>query len=1505
MSIKKKIFALFLSFTIILSGVQVGNIAYGAETDDTSASVAPAGTKTALLDSCSLEGRYNTSSFPGGIQISPNFNSEIFEYEVVVTPPLRTNSVSTGIEFGVSSKIEEATITAKYKNASTGKEETKQPNNGSVKIPCVNADKASFPDGNNVVITVTPPEGSELEAGQYTFNVKLANEDRLIGIKYGDTCDKIQKSIVNPTSFKVEDFDKYYNCSLDVNENQKTIAFEFYTADNNTEISVNREGNIIQSFPNPTNPNYPKYVYVHTTPTYSLNYGTNVFMVKTKIKGSNGEGKTYTITVNRARPLLTCNFSVEDGDIIRNSLVSEGFNNTIDGYTYAATGSKKTFKLYANAAEDCIVTYDIPATRENAGKYENKVIGNEGLELNRPTYERNGSKDYYDRLKMSPTTVKIYVTKQDEENGDVYDEYVVNIYARMPDGASRVSSAQSAPGQFANSTYGNIVDSTLLADINTDNLYNIHSLGTFGGSITYAFDEPITNDPNNKYGVDFVVYGNSFGSGAAEAAAVSVSKDGNTWYNLAGSEYYELTTDWNYSVTYNKGIENGISTKLASFTSSNGAENWLKFRSDMYWPMNSRHVVIGGTELGESYTLTGVCTYDGSGKKPVHAFGYADVSPNGNVDPTSIQVDNPYVEGAQYMDLSWAVDKDGKPVQLNEVNYVKVTNCVLYFSEAFGESSTEVGGITKVNASVMKNSVGVTKEPASIMINGVEYKDADFTTLNNGQQKYLAVDLNDISVVSLDVNVKGAADDNIWINNQRSEGQAERTMILDSNTENLGNRMVRIIVQNGNKEPLIYVFDFTGGGNSAVNADLDEVVITPGDIAYSGTDFQDGIISCEVENNVEKIAFTARTLNPSSGMTLKTPSNQGGVKLENGTICDPISLAEGENTFAILVTSTDHSSSKEYKIKVTRKTKQETSNSDIRVTFSFTGDVKHGCDADGNPNPGHVKTPWIPSTTVEIPKGSTVKYLTDMMLYNSGIAFDDTDGTYISKVQIPGSSNWLGEFDNGKNSGWMYRHNTLIADVGYAARVLSDGDTVEWFYTDDYTKETGFESGNWDISADEQPATEVTTTGASGSAVTTTPTEVTVSGDVAAATVKAEHVTELLKQAQENKSEEIVMQVSPSASKGAETVKLQLDASAVSSMIEKTTAVVTASTENGTVTLDREILKQAVSEAGGKAITLEIVKPKTVTAEQRKAAGESAQFIQAALKSGDKTISTFDQGKATVRVEVPENLQDKKIAAVSIREDGTLEVLNGKTLTEGGKTYYQFTVSSFGTFALVDADEAGVEVPLDPMPEEVKEKLIAGVRATTIKAGSSLNQTSIKLTWTKSKGYKVDGYQIYRSTKKSSGYKKYATTKKLTYTNRAGLKKGTRYYYKVRGYREIDGKTYYTQWSNKAYRLMKTNSVDYGVKKTTVKAGAVAAKGSIKVTWTKSKGYKVDGYEVYRSTSKTKNFKKLGATAKTTYKNTKSLKKGTAYYYKVRGYRVLDGRKYYTKWSSVIKVKAK
>ncbi|MCQ4637925.1 hypothetical protein NE619_14410 [Anaerovorax odorimutans] len=62
----------------------------------------------------------------------------------------------------------------------------------------------------------------------------------------------------------------------------------------------------------------------------------------------------------------------------------------------------------------------------------------------------------------------------------------------------------------------------------------------------------------------------------------------------------------------------------------------------------------------------------------------------------------------------------------------------------------------------------------------------------------------------------------------------------------------------------------------------------------------------------------------------------------------------------------------------------------------------------------------------------------------------------------------------------------------------------------------------------------------------------------------------------------------------------------------------------------------------------------------------------------------------------------------------------------------------------------------------------------------------------------ADKYQIYRAVKKNGAYKKVKTTSKKasSWTNKK-LKKGKKYYYKVRAVKYLDGKAYYGAFSKK------------------------------------------------------------------------------------------------------------
>lgn len=168
---------------------------------------------------------------------------------------------------------------------------------------------------------------------------------------------------------------------------------------------------------------------------------------------------------------------------------------------------------------------------------------------------------------------------------------------------------------------------------------------------------------------------------------------------------------------------------------------------------------------------------------------------------------------------------------------------------------------------------------------------------------------------------------------------------------------------------------------------------------------------------------------------------------------------------------------------------------------------------------------------------------------------------------------------------------------------------------------------------------------------------------------------------------------------------------------------------------------------------------------------------------------------------------------------------------------------------------------------------------------------ALKLNW--SAVNDVNGYEVSRYVNNTIGYKTIKTIDSesvLTFTN-TGLLTGTAYYYKVRAYKIIDGKTFYGGWS----------AIGKGIPylgKTAI-AKITAKKKALTLTWTKVAG--ASGYQIYRSTKKTGSYKlvkTIGKQGIVSWKNSK-LKKKKTYWYKVRAYRVVSGKKVYGSFSTV------
>ncbi len=412
-----------------------------------------------------------------------------------------------------------------------------------------------------------------------------------------------------------------------------------------------------------------------------------------------------------------------------------------------------------------------------------------------------------------------------------------SIYAFLP-----------APGQFTNEgvTSGGWGDAYDSNGVLKNNTATGMSLGFFGGYVVYKFDNPVANASTNPYGADFIVYGNAFWKNS-EPGCVQVSQDGKTWYDIAGSLYYKDDTVKNYSLTYqnpaieedagitaaasNLGTLAAVKYSVGTTYADSAAESITtnNFHKHSWFPLNANYftgrygndaldkvdelsfasrTLSGG--VTDTLTLSGVKLSNvATGNTADYGFGYCDVHPNNTLGGTIAY--NPYqsftdandyksktegTSGGDPIDISWAVDENGNPVNLSSVQYVRIYTGAAQMNGIFGEISTEACGI----AACTGTGSGDAEKDLTI-----KRGNAPVSGVSNMGTKEISL----VAGAAYTYNITSGAD-HVYVNGKAVSCTSSTPYTIEVNLAANETQYIQIITQTGTASPFVTLLKLTG-----------------------------------------------------------------------------------------------------------------------------------------------------------------------------------------------------------------------------------------------------------------------------------------------------------------------------------------------------------------------------------------------------------------------------------------------------------------------------------------------------------------------------------------------------------------------------------------------------------------------------------------------------------------------------------------------------------------------
>lgn len=259
---------------------------------------------------------------------------------------------------------------------------------------------------------------------------------------------------------------------------------------------------------------------------------------------------------------------------------------------------------------------------------------------------------------------------------------------------------------------------------------------------------------------------------------------------------------------------------------------------------------------------------------------------------------------------------------------------------------------------------------------------------------------------------------------------------------------------------------------------------------------------------------------------------------------------------------------------------------------------------------------------------------------------------------------------------------------------------------------------------------------------------------------------DLIKTATDGKTKEITINAKTSANVDKVDVTIPADAFAQLAKIDSLNDAV-ISTGVCDFTIDKQALAEIAKQSpAGSKLTIEAVESPTSNKLQT--------VYELKITAGNKKISSFNGGQIMVTVDVPSELKGKPATCLYKNEKG---VYSGVTITKwsGDNAKLSFVTQHFSKYIVMSEDEATKLLVKQAKPKQKSIKALKGKKIAVSFKKLSIGNVSADAV----------KYTVQRSTsKKFKKAVKNFTVKSnksvIKYTDSKKLKKGTKYYYRVR-----------------------------------------------------------------------------------------------------------------------------